>query len=81
MSQATIVLATALSGYGLFELFLMAVTAHKERRPCVILQIAAGFGFCLWVVIDKSLSSWPVVLGLAFIVADRLQTRLLKKNG
>lgn len=80
MNQLMLILATTFAGYGAFELFLMAVKANKERRPCVIIQIAAGFGFCIWVVIDKSLSTWPVVAGLAFIVMDRLQTRIMKAN-
>ena len=65
-----------LAGYGAFELFIMAKNADKERRICVILQIASGFGLCLWVIFDKNLITMPTLLALLFIAMDRLQTRM-----
>ena len=69
-------LATALASYGVVEMFCMAVKVNKERRPFVILQIASGFVFCLWVLLDKTLINAPVILALLLIASDRLQTRL-----
>jgi hypothetical protein len=80
MNQLLLVLITALSGYGLFEMFIMAVSAQKERRPLIIVQIGAGFAFCIWLVLDKSFVSWPVCAALVFLTADRLQTRLMGKR-
>lgn len=80
MNQFITFLSAILASYGVFELFLMAVQANKERRPCVIIQIAAGFGFCIWAIIDKNIASWPIFLALLFIVSDRLQTRLMSKK-
>ena len=69
-------LATTLASYGIVEMFCMAVKVNRERRPFVILQIASGFVFCLWVLIDKTLISGPVIFALFLIASDRLQTRL-----
>jgi hypothetical protein len=80
MNAIMIFLATAFAGYAAFELFFMALNAGKERRICVVLQIAFGFCMCIWVVIDQSVISWPVFLGLGFIMFDRLQTRLMSKK-
>ena len=71
-----VILATTLASYGVLEMFCMAVKVNKERRPFVILQIASGFVFCLWVLLDKTLISAPVILALLLIASDRLQTRL-----
>jgi hypothetical protein len=81
MNNFVIFLTAILASYGAFELLVMATNADKERRPCVILQIACGFGLCVWVILDKSLISWPIFIALLFIASDRLQTRLLKHNG
>lgn len=78
MSNFIIFLSAILASYGAVELFIMAINFDKERRPCVILQIACGFGLCLWMVIDKSLISIPTFLAVVFIAADRLQTRLMR---
>lgn len=80
MNQLMLILTAVLASYGAFELFLMATHANKERRLCVVIQVAAGFALCIWVVLDKKLSSWPTVLALLFIVMDRLQTRLMLKR-
>lgn len=80
MNVYLFLLSTMLASYGLFEMFLMAVHSQKERRPFVILHIAGGFAFCLWVMLDKSLINAPMLLGLLFIASDRLQTRLLRKK-
>jgi hypothetical protein len=78
MSHFVLFLCAILASYGAFELFVMATHSDKERRPFVILQIASGFGLCIWVIFDKSLISIPVLLALVFIAADRLQTRLMR---
>lgn len=80
MNNLFIFISAILAGYGLVELFFLATRANKERRFFVIIQIASGFGFCLWIVFDKNLISWPIFLALLFIACDRLQTRLMKKN-
>lgn len=76
MSQLILILTAIFASYSAFELFLMAKNADKERRPCVILQVAAGFGFCLWLIFDKSIVSTPTFLAVSFIALDRLQTRI-----
>lgn len=80
MSQFMLFIATVFAGYALFELFFMAFRAEKERRPCVILQVACGFSLCVWAVIEPKVIDWPVFLALGFIVFDRLQTRLMSKK-
>ncbi len=80
MNNLIIFISAILASYGAFEFLVMATNAEKERRPFVIMQIASGFGLCLWVIVDKSLMSWPMFLALLFIGADRLQTRLMRQK-
>lgn len=77
MNDLLPILIATLSLYGLVELFLMATIANKERRPFVIIHIATGGAFCLWVLLD-GIVNWPILLALVFMTADRLQTRLRK---
>jgi len=80
MNNLLIFITAILASYGAVELLVMAAHADKERRPFVILQIACGFGLCVWVIVDKSLISWPVFIALLFIASDRLQTRIMNSK-
>ncbi|MES2500323.1 MAG: hypothetical protein V4570_07290 [Pseudomonadota bacterium] len=80
MKAFMIYLIGVLSAYGSVEMFLMAEKSIRERRCCVLMQIGAGFAFCLWAFLDKSLANVPVFLGLIYIAADRMQTRIMNKK-
>lgn len=80
MKALMIYLIGMLSAYGAVEMFLMAEKSIRERRCCVLMQIGAGFAFCLWAFLDKTLTTVPVFLGLLYIAADRVQTRIMSKK-
>ena len=75
-----IYLISIMSAYGAFELFIMAQKSIKERRFWVLMQIGAGFSLSLWALIDKTMNTMPVFLGLLYLVSDRLQTRIMNKK-
>jgi len=80
MKSLMVYLIGVMSAYGAVELFLMAEKQIRERRCWVLMQIGAGFAFCLWAFLDRSLSTMPVFLGLLYISADRIQTRIMNKK-